>query len=114
MPFSREDGLVPLGRILRLDISLPSNMFQRTAALDLQWTGKRLDGEVIIKLAAVMQKNLPEQEALILDIDFGYTRPDIAWDGVTGVIEDARKKCREIFEDLITNEYRSYLRGETL
>lgn len=114
MPFSREDGLVPLNRILKLDITLPADIFKRTSALDLQWTGNCMDGEVIIRLAAASRKDIPDQEALILDIDFGLNRPDIKWSNVRAAIEDGRVKCRTIFEELITDSYRSYLRGETL
>lgn len=114
MPFSREDGLVPLSRILKLEISLPGDIFKKSAALDLQWTGNCLDGEVIFRLAAVARKDTPSQEALILDIDFGQKRPDIKWSDMRAIVEDGRRKCRSIFEDLITDSYRSYLRGETL
>lgn len=114
MPFSREDGLVPVARILRLDISLPMQMYKDTTALNLHWSGRAPDGEVTVKLAAVAQKNVPQQEALILDIDFGALRPDIQWTDVKSVIENARKACRSVFEDLITDEYRNYLRGQTL
>jgi len=114
MPFSREDGMVPLGRILKLDVSLPLDMFKRTANIDLKWTGKATDGEVIIRLSDAVQKNLPEQEAMILDIDFGRVNPEIGWDAVKGVIENVRRSCRCIFEGMITEEYRTYLRGETI
>ncbi len=114
MPFSREDGLVPLSRILQLNISFPGRIFEKTSALNMEWTGKCFGGEVTIKLAAAKQKALPDQEALILDLDIGRTDPDIKWATVREVMEDARAKCRGIFEDMITEEYRSYLRGKTI
>ena len=114
IPFSREDGLIPVNRFLRLDVSLPSMLFQRTAALDLHWSGRHFDGEVTIRLAAVVQKDVKQQEAMLLDIDFGKTGPKIEWADVQEVIEDARSKCRAIFENLITDKYRHYLRGETV
>lgn len=114
MPFSREDGLVPFGRIFKLDVSLPSDMFKRTANIDLKWTGKAPEGDVIIRLSDVEQKNLPEQEAMILDIDFSRANPDIGWEAVKGTIEDVRRCCRCIFEGMITDEYRTYLRGQTI
>jgi uncharacterized protein (TIGR04255 family) len=112
MPFSREDGLVPLSRILQLNISFPGGIFEKTSALNMEWAGKCHGGEVTIKLAAAKQKALPDQEALILDLDIGRTDPDIKWAMVREVMEDARTKCRGIFEDMITDEYRSYLRGK--
>lgn len=114
MPFSREDGLVPLGRILRVGVSLPDEMFRQTCTLNLEWGGKAFGGEVTIRLSAAMQKELPGQEALIFDIDFGKVGPDIRWESTKSVIENARKACRSIFEGSITDEYRNYLRGKTL
>jgi uncharacterized protein (TIGR04255 family) len=114
LPFSREEGLIPLGRFLKINMSLPLDMFKRTSNINLAWTGKRPDGDVIVRLSDVVQNNLPEQEAIILDIDFGCTRPEITWASVEGAISDARSSCREIFEGLITDDYRKYLRGESI
>jgi uncharacterized protein (TIGR04255 family) len=114
IPFSREDGLVPISRLLKLNISLPSDLFGRTSALNLEWVGKLSDGEVHIRLEPINQKGLPGQEALLLDIDFGCMAPNIDWSSSKSVIESARKKCRGLFEDLITDDYRTYLRGESL
>lgn len=114
IPFSRESGCVPVRRFLKLDISLPRDLSQQTSALNLDWAGKDQDGEIRLHLAPIVQKTLPGQEALLLDIDFGYMNPDIAWSSVKSVIEGARKKCRGLFEDLITDDYRTYLRGESI
>ena len=114
IPFSREDGVVPVGRFLKLQVPFPSDMFRSTSTLELNWSGKCFGGEVILKLAAAKQKSLPEQEALLLDIDFGRLGSTITWSSVTEVIQEARKTCRGIFEDLITDDYRSYLRGKAI
>jgi uncharacterized protein (TIGR04255 family) len=119
IPFAREDGLVPLRRFVTLNISFPDKAFQTTSALDLQWVGKCLDGEVRIRVAAVLKKDLGEeitskQEALLLDIDFGNSREDIKWEQLETLINDARAKCRRIFEGTISDDYRKYLKGETL
>lgn len=114
MPFSREAGLVPLTRFVKLDVSLPFNVFNSTSALDFQWQGKCLNGDVSIKLAAASAMATAEQEALILDIDYGQTKDGMSWSDVRNVVEDARAKCRGIFEGLITDDYRKYLRGESL
>ncbi|HEY2809662.1 MAG TPA: TIGR04255 family protein [Steroidobacteraceae bacterium] len=112
MPFSREDGLVPLGRILRLEISFPGKIFDKTTALELNWRGECHGGEVILRVAVINQKET-SGEALLLDIDFGKLDPG-PWSDVRAVVENGRKVCRGIFEDLITEDYRSYLRGEKI
>lgn len=114
MPFSRENGLVPLNRFLKLEVTLPSKIFQQTSALDFQWTGRCLEGEVIMKVAAIKSKERPDQDALLLDIDFGQDRPDMKWKDVESTVADARTKSRAIFEDLITEDYRKYLQGNAI
>lgn len=114
IPFSREAHRVPLGRFLKLDIPLPSKIFESTTAMDLSWGGRCLDGDVQIKVAIVERKDVPASEGILLDIDYGQTRPGMNWERLGEVVADARTKCRGIFEDLITDDYRSYLRGETV
>ncbi len=119
IPFSREGELIPLERFVTLNISFPHKVFQSTSALDLKWTGRCLDGEVRIGVSAVFKKDgvsdsLSKQEALMLDLDFGTTRKDIEWSEMEAVVSDARRKCRSLFEETITESYRDYLRGKTL
>ena len=114
MPFSREGGLVPISRFVKLDITFPGRIFQSTSVIDLNWQGRCLDGDVTIKFAAASAKATAAQEALILDIDFGQTREGMSWADVPNIVEDARTKCRGIFEGLITDDYRKFLRGESL
>lgn len=114
MPFTREDSLVPIARLLKFTMDMPLGMFRSTQSLDLQWTGLLGDAKITFRLANAERKDLVGQEALLLDIDYGLERPNLAWAGVRGYVEQARAAGREIFENMITDEYRNYLRGEKL
>ena len=114
MPFVRESGLVPLNRMTNLEISLPDKLFGNSSSLDLKWKGRCMDGELLLRVAVVNRKDAPKQEALLLDIDFGQDRSDMKWEDARSVVEDGRRKCRSIFEGLITDGYRDYLRGDGL
>lgn len=112
--YSREEGRVPLCRFLKLDIPLPSKFFDNTSALDLSWTGQCMGGELTIHVGTLLKKDASEQEGLLLDIDFAQTRKGIAWSQIPAVIREGRSNCRKVFEDLITDGYRQYLKGETV
>jgi uncharacterized protein (TIGR04255 family) len=116
MPFSREDGTVPLGRILKFGINVPFGMFGATTALDLQWSGHHhQNGDVQIRLAVVKREEEPTQEALLLDIDFSMQNSEaLVWANLPSLAQDARRSAREVFEEMITDEYREYLKGNTL
>lgn len=113
IPYSRENELVPLRRYLKLEIPLPSKIFDHTSAIDLSWTGKCFDGEVVLHINS-LEKKQSKQEGLLVDIDYGQTREGMGWADVVTILKDARSKCRGIFEDLITDDYRQYLKGETV
>lgn len=114
MTFSREGGLTPVGRLVKFMPELPLNMFAATKTVDFQWTGKLQDATITLRLANVERKNLPGQEALLLDIDYGIEAPNLSWEEVPGRVEAARWTAREIFEQIITDDYRKYLKGESL
>ncbi len=114
IPFSREAERVPVGRFLKLDIPLPHSMFDSTQGLDFAWSGRCLEGEVWLKVSVVERKDVPSSEGILLDIDYGQTRPGMEWERVSEIAAHARMKCRGIFEDMITDSYRAYLRGEAL
>lgn len=114
MPFSREDGSLPLGRLLKFNAELPLNLFERTKTLDFQWTGSHKEAQITLRLAAVQRKDLPGQEAVLLDIDYALEAPNLSWDDIPDNVAAARATGREIFEQMITDDYRKYLRGEKL
>ena len=114
MTFSREGGLTPVGRLVKLIPKLPLNMFAATNTIDFQWTGKFEGATVTLRLANVERKDLPGQEALLLDIDYGLDSPHLTWEEVPARVETARWVARDIFEQMITDDYRKYLKGESL
>jgi uncharacterized protein (TIGR04255 family) len=115
MPFSRESGSLPLERLLKFKANLPLDLFANTVNMDMQWHGRSAEGiAVTLRLANVTHKDLlPGQEAVLLDID-SAKEADLAWDTLLKDIESMRRFGREMFESMITDDYREYLRGKTL
>jgi uncharacterized protein (TIGR04255 family) len=50
---------------------------------------------------------------LLLDFDFALTEK-IAFSRINSCVSMAHEQTRAIFENLITDDYRQYLRGETI
>jgi len=114
MTFSREEGLLPLSRILKFHADLPLKMFEHSSSIDLTWASKLAGADVVLRLANVPRKEVPGQEALLLDIDYAVAAKDLSWDDVPDAVAKARVSGREIFESIISDSYRKYLRGESL
>lgn len=114
MPFTAENGLLPLNRFLKFQLDLPSKLFERTARLDFQWVGRHQDFTTTVRLANVARKDLVGQEGLLLDIDYAKDEGISGWDDVLSLLKKARAAGRQSFEDMITDDYREYLRGKTL
>jgi uncharacterized protein (TIGR04255 family) len=54
-----------------------------------------------------------QQEALLLDFDFALTE-EPAFSKINSCVSKAHKQTRALFENLITDDYRQYLRGESI
>lgn len=113
VPFARESGLIPLANFLSLDIPLPKQVPRRFEKLDLNFTALREnDDSVVVRLASA-KKNTGE-EGLLLDLDYGKKGESLRFRDVMKHLKDGHDHSRDLFENLITDAYRRYLRGEQL
>jgi len=116
IPFAREGDTVPISRFLNAELLVPDNALRRPKAVDIRVESRSDDGISILRLATVNRTVDAEesQEALLLDIDFVCDGPDLNIKDYKKHIQAARLHNRSLFEAIITDEYRKYLRGEVL
>jgi uncharacterized protein (TIGR04255 family) len=127
MPFQRENGHVPVQRLLKVEFKLPTDVSARLTGLESRYEFDDPDGSVaIVRMATVVPQRTPEslpsamtreppadqQQALLLDLDFVRTGDNLKFGQFATQITKLRRKNRDLFEALITDEYREYLRGE--
>jgi uncharacterized protein (TIGR04255 family) len=112
IPFVRVDGVVPLERFLRMGLDLPDSVPRQFGNLNLVFECKEPNGIVTTRLLTMISPD--RQEALLLDFDFGRVGDDLRFGEVGNYIVEAHAYTRKLFEDLITDEYRTYLKGEVL
>jgi uncharacterized protein (TIGR04255 family) len=113
IPYSREDGVIPLERILNLGLKLPPSIPERFTHVSVMFVSKAQDGQIITKLESTTKREKGE-EALLLDFDYGQQEGDLRFAQALELIGKAHDANRGLFEECITDEYRSYLRGESL
>jgi uncharacterized protein (TIGR04255 family) len=111
MPFQREQGMVPVRRFLNARIDFPMDVLSSLKNFDARFEVDRPGGLAIIRVANVLQNGQPEGETLLLDLDLIRTSDKLRFKDSVKEITKARLENRKLFEELITDEYREYLRG---
>ena len=112
IPFAREDGLIPLDQFLTIGFRLPRQVPERFKKLSLVLVSK-LDGGTVTTRLETLASSDGQQEALLLDFDYGK-EDNLQFEEVEAYLHEAHDYTRNLFEDLITDNYRRYLRGEVL
>lgn len=112
IPFVRQDGLIPLEQFLNLGFRVPPQVPQRFKALSLVFVSQLEHGTVTTRLETV-ERTDGGQEAMLLDFDYAKEH-DLRFASVESYMKEAHEYTRGLFEDLITDEYRQYLRGEVV
>jgi len=113
IPYVRENGVIPLARFLNLGVKVPTSIPENFTNLTLLFESKTDQGTVTTRLQSVTRPD-SGQEALLLDFDFGCEGDNLEFAEVPQYMEVAHEYTSGLFEALITEEYRTYLKGDVL
>lgn len=113
IPFVRERGVVPLQQFFRISFELARSLPGMYRALNLTFEVPTKEGVATVRLVTAQDKRGEGKEAFLLDLDFA-TEGDLAFADAPEILRRAHRANRQVFEDLITDEYRAHLRGESL
>ncbi|RLC30196.1 MAG: hypothetical protein DRH37_05890 [Deltaproteobacteria bacterium] len=112
IPFSREDKIIPLHRFTSFELKLPEGISEKITNLSTVFISEVEEGTITTRIESIMRSD-DQQEALLMDFDFALTERLFLTE-IKKYVNKAHKQTREVFESLITDEYREYLRGETI
>lgn len=112
IPFTREDGIVPLQRFVSVNVSLPVGVSDQFENLSMVLISRVPDGTITTRIETIIRSD-DQQEALLLDFDFAMTE-NLVISKIGSSVRKAHEQTRSLFENLITDDYRQYLRGETI
>ncbi len=112
IPFIREEGLIPLDSFLQLGFDVPKMIPKRFKILNLNFVSETDGGKITTKLETLERAD-GGGEAFLLDFDYAK-EDDLNFSSVEEYIDEGHGYTRKLFEELITDNYRQYLRGDTL
>lgn len=112
IPFTRELGIVPFNKFLKMTIQTPPSIPSQYENISLGLISKTDSGSITVRVETMLAAN-QGGEAILLDLDF-VKEQDLSIQGVGKYLEESHSFSRQLFEDLITDDYRAFLRGDTL
>ena len=112
IPFNRENEIVPLQRFTSFGLKLPEGMSDKFENVSIVFISKAPGGTITTRIESIIRSN-DQQEALLMDFDFAMTEK-LSFSRINSCVSRAHEQTRAIFENLITDDYRQYLRGETI
>lgn len=72
IPFTRENGIVPLQRFVNIAVKLPNGMSDQFENLSIVFMSKVPEGTITTRIEPMIRPD-DQQEALIMDFDLGMT-----------------------------------------
>lgn len=111
IPFTREGGAMPIGKFFqsKFDLSpkMPGKMEQCAVAVV-----QKLDaGKVIARIEGM--KRSSGEEAFLLDLDY-FRNEGLEISRFEDYLEEGHGGAKGFFENIITDQYRNFLRGKPL
>lgn len=116
IPYVRESstGLLPLRQYFKADFCMPASLPKTLRNVQSTVEVVTPDGISTIRILCAQDARDTSKEAFLLDLDFVVEDSTIKFKDVPRIMADMHRHNRKVFEDLITDEYRKYLRGESL
>lgn len=114
IPFTREDGCIPLQRFFDLKVMLPNAAPEKFENFAVGVTS-RMDkqGKLTTRIEAGRNQSGPTPEALLLDFDFAM-EGDLKPESLKDYIATSHSHTKAFFNGLITPGYKEVMRGRVL
>jgi uncharacterized protein (TIGR04255 family) len=112
IPFTREKNVIPIKNYLNIQIKLPKSMSTDFKNLSMIFVSQTEGGNITTRIEPVISENQTE-EAIMLDFDYAKEK-DLNFDSIDAYLEESHKHTKDLFEGLITDNYRKVMRGEVI
>lgn len=112
IPFTREEGFVPLDRFLNVRLQIPTAIPEKYTNISLGFISKTGGGSITTRVETLLAAD-QSGEAILLDLDYAKEE-GLSIKNINKYMDESHNYSRQLFEDLITDNYRMFLRGETI
>lgn len=112
IPFTREEGAIPLSRFLKSRFSLAPQISEKLGLCSIGFVQDWGQGQILTRIETIKTPD-GKEEALLLDFDCFQTE-GLSSTRVAGYLEENHSLAKGFFESIITDQYREFLRGKPL
>lgn len=112
IPFTREEGLIPLKAFLNIEINLPKVIPSTFKAASFVFVSQLEKGSITTRVQPVISPD-QSKEAIILDFDYAK-EGDLAFKNIDEYLEESHSHTKALFEGLVTENYLKIMRGEVV
>lgn len=112
IPFVREKEKVPLSNFLNVAIKLPSAFPEEFQDLNLAFVSQTQAGSITTRIQPLLAQS-SAGEAILLDFDFAKGK-ELDIRHIETYIDESHRHTKEMFEQIITENYLKYIKGETV
>ncbi len=112
IPFTRDGGLIPVENFLTVSLKMPGTIPEKYNNISIGFVSESDGGSITTRIETMATAD-KSGEAMLLDIDYAKEK-NLLVTAANKYIDESHKHARQLFEDLITDNYRSFLRGEAL
>lgn len=112
IPFVREKDNFPLSSYLNVDINLPPAFPKQFEHLDLRFVAKLSSGSITTHIQPLKAQD-GNEEGILLDFDFAKDK-GLHIKKVEHYLNESHEQTKEMFEQIITDSYLKYIKGESI
>jgi uncharacterized protein (TIGR04255 family) len=113
IPFIRTtDGCVPLDDFLKVEIKVPNSIPKKYSNLNIGIIAEGSGYSITTRIETI-PNYAQDKEVILLDFDYSKIHELLIKD-VVEYLEQGHKKTKQIFEEIITDRYRNYLKDEAI
>lgn len=112
IPFTREEGTIPADKFLNLKLQLPAMVSEKFDNLSIGFVVKAEDKTITTRIETLTAID-QNRESILLDIDCAR-ETDLSIKSIEKHLKDSHKCAKRLFEELITDNYRMFLRGQSI
>jgi uncharacterized protein (TIGR04255 family) len=112
IPFTREGNIVPFKNYLNIQINLTKSISTDFKNFNMIFVSQTEGGSIATHIEPIISSTLTG-EAIMLDFDYAKEK-DLEFNSIGQYLEESHNHTKELFEELITDNYRKVMRGDVI
>ena len=112
IPFVPKAGSIPLREYLKVGFQLPAPATDNFTTMNFAFASTVGNGTINARIEHMLAED-KSHEAILLDFDYAM-QSDLVFGKIGVYLEESHSVTKQMFEGMITDEYRNYIRGEEI